>query len=171
MPDSEVSRAGDFEKRLASLDSAVKRALLITAKRISLRIIAEHEKARPATIATGQTMRSHTVSPVYVGRDNGGEFFAVRIGPRTTYAFYGIEMGRRAGTPPPLRRIYQWVREKPGGSGMTESELWAVSKTVQKTIAITGTNAYFILSKAADFEIPGFVTILRTSAAAALNGS
>lgn len=167
----DVHRSGKFEGRIASLDIALRRSLLLAAHKLVFRIVAEHEKARPATIATGQTMRSVAISPVYAGNDSDGQFLAVRVGPRTAYAFYGVEFGRSAGTPPPLRRIYQWVKEKPGGGGMDERELWAIAKAAQKTIAQTGTPAYFILSKAADYEIAGIVAYIRSSATAALNGN
>lgn len=165
-----VSNSGELDNRLANLDDSMRRALIIVGKRIVFRIIALQEQERPHTIATGQTLRSHSVSQVYSGTDGTGKFVAVKVGPRTGYAYWGIEAGRSAGTPPPLRRIVQWVREKPGGSGLSERDLYAVAKKVQQTIAQTGTPAYFILSKAADIEIPGFVVTLRTTAAQALNG-
>jgi len=171
MGDSTVYRVGLLNVRLEQMDDAIRAVLLLTGKRIVFKAIALQEQERPSTIATGQTIRSHTVSPVREGIDSSGKFLAVRVGPRTGYALWGIEKGRRPGGPyPPLNKIIAWVREKPGGSSLTDRDLYAIAKATQKSIAAFGIIPYGILSRAAAEESRGFEVALGHAVASALNG-
>jgi hypothetical protein len=165
-----ASLAGKSNNLPSRFDNAVRRALILAAQRVVLRAVALQEQARPGTIASGRTIRAHSISPVRIGRDSAGSYMFVRVGPSTGYSRWGIETGRRPGTPPPLRRIYQWVIEKPFGQQLTEREAWRTARYVQSAIALAGTKPYHIMSRAVRIESPNVKRIIKASIKAAVRG-
>lgn len=161
----EVSHEGGLERAAKRLDPSIRVGLVTAGNKLALRAVALQESERPGTIATGQTIRSHTVSRVF--RDSQGNLF-VEVGPRTNYARWGIGTGRAPGKRPPLKRIVQWVREKPGGSSLPEREVYAIAQAVARTISIHGTTKYEILERALDMEHDAILRILRLSVRIAL---
>lgn len=159
-----VTRKGTAERKSRQVEVAVRAGLVVIGNRVLLRLVDEQRAKAPDTIATGQTMRSHTASRVF----KEGESLVIRIGPRTSYAKWGIETGRAPGTPPPLAAIQRWVREKPGGAGLTEQAQWAIARSVQKTIATHGTPPHKVLTTVLKKERVMAKNILRLAVLKAL---
>lgn len=156
--------SGTGERRLANLDIATRRALILAGARVRIKAVEMQESERPHTIGTGQTIRSQSVSPVMRGSSEGMSYLFVRVGPRPKGAIWGIELGRSPGRIiPPVSAIKAWLRDKPGGVAMSESELTRAAYAVAVSIGRKGTPAYHIMSRALAEEKDGFTTLLRTS--------
>lgn len=166
-----VEDSGKGAQKLILLDFAVRRAAVIIGERIKFRAVQLQTQVAPETIATGQTRRSIAVRPPQFANDPQGRYVLIKVGPRTQYAKWGIEKGRSANKPyPPFRRIYEWVREKPGGSSLSERELYAVTVATRRKIAQEGFKAQHIMSTALALEKPNIGNMLRTSIIAILRG-
>lgn len=160
---------GKLPGRMARVNAAVHRGLIVAGGRVMFRWVAIIEGERPGTIATGRTWRSIHVSKVHTAVAlHGGVVKYVEVGPTTAYAKWGIGFGRSPGTPPPFRYILSWVREKPGGRGLTRSQAWILAKTVQQTIAERGTTAYHTRTRAVNAERKNVFRIVRLQVRAAL---
>lgn len=160
----EVIRSPDPEKAARRLDVAARQALLLTAARVQFRAVQLMEQERPGTIATGTTQRTISVSKVMRGHVAGaGIVHMVTVGPRTKYARWGIGSGRGPGTPPPLKAIGAWLREKPYGAALTDRQMWLLARRIQKSIAQRGTKEYHILERALAAERPHFPAIVRAT--------
>lgn len=165
-----VYDAGKLPGREVALALAMRRALTVAGMRVALKLTEKQESLRPTTIATGHTIRSHTVSPVMQGSSSGGAIMYVVVGPRTPYAKWGIETGRRPGGAPPFGAILAWVREKPFGAGLSEQEAFRTAKAIQHHIAVAGTKAYHVMSSVEREERAAVLHTIRLAAASALRG-
>lgn len=171
MANVEVTDSGQGNAKLILLEFAARRALVVIGERIVFRAVALQHQIAPKTIATGQTVRSHTVSPPKIGSDSQGRYVSISVGPRTGYAKWGIEIGRQAGkTPPPFGKIYRWVKEKPYGAQLDERAAYAMARFIQMKIAREGFPAQHILSKALAIEKPSAMQIMNSSLMAVLKG-
>lgn len=163
MPVTGEWRGENPERKFERMDVAVRRGLVVAGNRIRFTATSLMEAERPGTIMTGRTMRSITVSKVQRGFVGGVGGLFVTVGPTTKYALWGIGTGRRPGKPPPLRAIYRWVREKPGGAGLSEGARWAIARATQRTIAAKGTKPHHILERALAIERPNIARFIRLS--------
>lgn len=163
-----VKTEGRFDARMQLLNLAIRRGLTQAGNRMRFKLIENIEKVRPDAIATGQTWRSIRVSPVRIGNGPNGAFYYVRVGPRTGYSYWGIEHGRRPGTPPPWRAIMNWVREKPGGAALTDQQLYLITRAVVFKISQEGTTAYHLVSKTLAEERSEISKIIRASMMSAI---
>lgn len=165
-----VSDSGMLQRRLQALEVRIRGALLTVGERTKQRAIMLQNQEAPETIATGQTIRSQTVAPVRRDADSKGIYFYTRVGPRTPYAYYGIERGRRPGRFPPLYKIMEWVKEKPGGSGYSSEQLFLISRSIQVKIGLAGTKAHNIMRRASYAERDANSKILRSVVMDTLRG-
>jgi len=136
-----IGDAGLRHQIPARLDVGVRRALTQAGKILQRQLVSAQESLRPHTIATGATLTSQAVSPVW----REGDIYFVRVGPQTPYAHWGIETGRAPGAPPPHAAIEFWLRNKPFAAGFSERELWIVAERIRWSIADKGTPAFNVV--------------------------
>lgn len=87
-------------------------------------------------VGTGAGPWGHLSNSIMAGEPVSGiHGWEVEYGTPCHYAEV-IEMGRRPGTMPPVEEIYEWVRLKPGFSGLSDKQKWsaafAIAKAIQK---------------------------------------
>jgi hypothetical protein len=161
---------GDPARRLVKMDDFVRRALVLAGAKVQFRIVAIMQSEAPGTIATGQTIRNIGVSRVGRGFIAGHFSLFVNVGPRTKYAKWGIGKGRAPGKKPPLKAIHAWVVEKPGGSSLPVGAQWAIARSVQRTIALRGTEEYNVLERALAIERGNVASLIRAGIKGSLSG-
>lgn len=156
-------RGEDPLNKVKRLDTNFRVALVNAGAKVQFFTVATMDALAPNTIATGTTRRSISVSRVQRGFVGGKFTSFVTVGPRTAYSLWGVGIGRGPGARPPLRNIYRWVREKPGGAGMPDAMRWAVARKVQQKIALRGTTAYNVLDIGLRRALPSIRQAMRVA--------
>lgn len=142
-----VTSEGRLQNLPARIDAGIRKGLHISGVKVAGRARQLFDIYRPKGTATGATKRSIATSRVM----RAFQYYYIKVGPGTDYAWYAHE---KTGPqrPPPLGRIIDWLRVKPGTRGKLIREIFPVAKAVQATIAARGTSGFPFMTTALKLE-------------------
>jgi len=142
-----VTREGRLQNLPARIDTGVRKGLHTAGMRVAGRARRIFTLFRPKGTATGATVRSITTSRVM----RSFQYYHIDIGPGTPYAIY-LHEKTPPQRPPPLHKILDWLKHKPGTRGQPDESLYGLAKTVQQKIAAQGTEAFPFMTVALKME-------------------
>ena len=150
-----VTSAGKLEEMPARFDTAIRLGLHTAGVKVAGRARQQFEIARPKGTATGALKRSITTSRVM--RRSG--WYTIKVGSGIKYGWFAHE---KTGPqrPPPLGRIIDWLKVKPGTRGRSIREIFPIAKVVQAKIAARGTKGFPFLTRAFRIEKDNVKTVI-----------
>lgn len=142
-----VTREGRLQNLPARIDTGLRKGLHTSGVKVAGRARRIFDIFRPKGTATGATKRTVTTSRVM----RAFQYYLIKIGPGTKYAWYAHE---KTGPqrPPPLGRILSWLRHKPGTRGKPVREIFGLAKVIQARIAAGGTSGFPFMTTALKLE-------------------
>lgn len=142
-----VTREGRMEVLPAKIDAGIRKGLHTSGVKVAGRARRIFDIFRPKGTATGALKRSITTSRV----THGFGWYYISVGSSEKYGWYAHE---KTGPqrPPPLGKIIDWLRVKPGTRGKPIREIFPIAKAVQAKIAREGTSGFPFMTTALKLE-------------------